>query len=443
MKQNYLNNELKELMEGVDIPSADKAWEKMSDLLDKTAEGGNSGAVGHSLVFKTIIWLNSIFLVLTSAVVFAMYKNDASENTAQNAPIDNSVVRVHLPPQAPTETKPSNNKLLASGTDSAQFLPNGIKQIQESENNERVFSSDKSFPAFEQQNQSNPTEKEGQFIIDIDHDGHKSLGDLSSPGVSKNDERSPVNDLEKTKLGEDIPAPKDAKQTEQRVSDSLLVQNEEEIAGDSFVSDFGLAAYTGKRALFMAKSGIGVNANTPVSFLAKQMHFGFGCEIVLTHRQALQVEVLYNPVAIKDQNWSELKEVSYVLYNNDITARKLNYLSIPLVVKHRFGPNFSLSTGVQQSFLLGTVGDVNSEIQTPPGSALVTTYENIEAYSDEKRFETWNTALLVGLDYSFDRFEYSARLQASMVDITANNFGDTGFDGFANLNLSVAYFLVR
>ena len=62
MKENYINNELKELLENVDIPSADKAWENMSTLLDANVEGGTSTSVGHSAIFKTIIWLNSIFL---------------------------------------------------------------------------------------------------------------------------------------------------------------------------------------------------------------------------------------------------------------------------------------------------------------------------------------------------------------------------------------------
>jgi hypothetical protein len=424
MKENYANNELKKLLEEVDIPSADVAWEKMSSLLDASAEGGANTAAGKSVIFKTIIWLNSIFLVLTTLVVGAMYNKANKTDVFTNVEVfEKGPLTIHLPPftgnfgqaEANAEAPKKVNILaLDSLVESAAINDQHIHAVEPEDH---------------------------PVIHDLNTNDTINLGEVISPGVSiKHDEGSPVL----TNSSKAFQAPRKTSVVAVDSFDTLtrMVQDTESFSGDTFIGTADVFPTRTAPPRYFFKAGLGLNRYSPPSFLLKQMQLGIGCTIPLSTLYGLKLEILYNPVTIKNQQWEETKSVSSVAYINDITARKLNYISVPFMVQGQIGPNLSLSFGVQQSYLLSKTGDVNSQIQRGT-TALVTTFENIKDYSDEERFNNWNTAGIVDLEYRKTSWVFSARLQQSVVDITSNMFGNTSFDAFSNITLSAGYLIKR
>lgn len=453
MKENYSNNELKKLLEGVDLPSADKAWQKMSSLLDQAADGGaGNTAVGHSLVFKTIIWLNSIFLVLTTVVVGAMYKNKSQEPIALIMEEPLPPLTVHLPPFEGEANESSDGVAQDSAAPTIEFTQRTFGPWEFDNENTTTIKSI-SVPMHgqaEQASSSNEIVTVSNNLTIAQEKDIKNLGESMSPGVSiKNDERSPQDQLT---AGEDLVNQLAPKTTDADVSDQVVNQmvNDSLIEGDLLIAPeesaeaapLAINAALGKKARYvLIKTGIGLNEHTAFSYFLKQMQFGAGYSIPLNARHGLQIEAMYNPVAIPNMRWTEIKEVSFVPYENDITARKLNYISVPVMLKHRMNLNWSTSLGLQQSYLVGQVGDVNSQIQIPPGTALVSSYESINPYSDQNRFAKWNTALIIDFEYRIERVLLSARLQQSLTDITNDAPGRDAFDSYTNLTLSAGYLI--
>lgn len=427
MKENYTNNELKELLEGVDLPSADTAWEKMSSLLDATAEGSASTSVGQSAIFKTIIWLNSIFLVLTTVVVGAMYKSGNSAKFIQETSLNEQpTLTIHQPPfegQAESKIVPEN-------------LGEDVVEITETDLAPTVnMSSDANQSQLAEVSAVADQATTSEIKVQqISTENNKILGEEKSPGVSnKNDEGSPTL----LSQNSDIDVPKTTKQVLDSVEESTLKDINDTVGGSFIAQNDILPAYVAPSMVFI-KVGPGLNQYSVPSFLLKQMQSGIGYSKPISPLVTLQLELLFNPVGIENLQWSEWKELSYVPYLHDITARKLNYLSVPILAKGKLTKNLAFSFGAQQSFLLSTTGDVNSQISRG-GNALVTTYENIKKYSDEQRFNKYNTAVLLNLDYQIEHWVVSARAQFSVTDVTSDNFGDTGFDGYKNLVITAAY----
>lgn len=167
------------------------------------------------------------------------------------------------------------------------------------------------------------------------------------------------------------------------------------------------------------KLQVGVLPNVNGQGIVQTAGVGLFARRFITDRTAVQLEIGYNPIAIRPMTYVE----RYNVFNNfnytqtdSAQVTGLKYVTIPLNVYYQLTPELSINIGPQISFLTGLSGDITRKFQYPtaPESALTT--EN-SAIDNRGGFNKTDIGLNAELDWRIrNRFIVGFRVQQGLSD---------------------------
>lgn len=401
MKTTNHKHIIKEKLEGVDLPDMDKAWTKMESQLDVV---GNPVVHGISqFVGKYKIYLNIFIAALTIGAIGLYVKSKTYDQT--------TTARNNT-----GETKQGLTFEFAKmNTTDASLVHNAHEYLAEVP--EKVISENTPVKPLKNWNHKTSTKNKVKAEpVSIDNDEVVVLDeDLNLPPtedsvVQEEQDTVPVVIVDALAAGRDnwFEEPK------------ITIQNKVGVKlQTSLVPEFSL--------------GNSIR-NTGVSVFTR--HY-------LTRATAIQLELGYNPVAIRPLTYKE----TYTIFNNfnysqtdSSTVTSLQYVSIPLNLYHHLSENISVSFGPQVSFLTGLKGN-NTQILTYPGATEEPqTSENIQI-KNRGGFKPTDFGLNAEFNVAFKkRFEAGMRFQVGFSDYTTTKIDNKYTQTYA-LQLKLACIL--
>lgn len=392
---NHEDELIKDALSGATPPDIADSWGKMEQMLDAAvAEEAPSGFLSR-LFSRYKIWLNSFVLLMMSTMIAGMmygWKPRAED--------------------VPDQKTSSGHVVVQNQNDRTNTVANGIiwNRFSQINNVAENHASENRGSSARYTRYSTP-----------DNTGARRYASAKSSNADeiKTSEILPgepiiwsVEELEEKEYSDD---------------EEFLVDGETEESGSPI--DLLPTAHGNKIGL---RLGINGGPGFSASHMLRYAQYGFYLNLGKNPVQSLQMEFLYNPVPVKAHIITQRSSLPAGQSRTDsISIQKLNYFSVPVMIRYEGHRNFNLHFGVQFSVLTGTTGDRYTTTSVSGEQKQVSSFRNLGGIYGLDRT---NLGGVVGIGYTHDRISATARYQGNLSSLLSNRSLN-----YNVLNLSVSY----
>jgi hypothetical protein len=236
--------------------------------------------------------------------------------------------------------------------------------------------------------------------------------------------------LEKVEIVDELPSPSISEDLDDNIQlistdeQELLEEESSPLLGESdkeFDEPIWEVSETFSKSYWGISAGLQIMPDVAFQNLLRTGSAGLFIREYLTPQKAFQVDVLYNPIAIRPFGYIEKSINRGVVLTDSAQVQVLRYASFAISRHHSFREIFSLMYGVQYSRLIDMKGELTQISSAIPGSETNTTeytkIKNLDAFAKN------DLAIVAEFNFNFSRFSAGIRLQQSLVDQSKAKLG--------------------
>lgn len=444
---------LKDALMRVTPPDIEQSWSRMEELLDTAANEPVAALPAAGLLLKQKIWLSSIALLIFSSILVGSVISQNRENSISNrsgqianhdlsGPVAAETTSTITSSQTTTDIESGqNNTAPVAEANHAPINQNPIPTPDPAnvelaawrlgENNVTTASepSNDELAAWRLGGNPNQTDDE-PAALQRSGNPNQTDDELAALQPSGNHETLTAGTVPHILM--DIKTPTEILW----LTDDSMPENP---GLEGLPSSLKMA---GILPMHSTRVGLRLAVNTGPDFnyskIPAQFQGGFYVNIGRSPVHTFQGEVLYNQLPIRPIRTVYVHNLpAGHSLTDSITVKKLNFVSIPLMVKYQLVNNLSISFGPQISFLTGLTGDKKTTSTIAGEETKTSTYQHLDS---KYGMNPINLGMVVDIGYSFERISFNARCQYGFTNIEIDNNSPVRvYRNHSNFTFGVAY----